>query len=509
METKKMTQKEINQIVWKSCDTFRGVLSSGQYKDYILTMLFLKYVSDVWKDKRAVYKEKYNGDETRIERALKNERFQVPANATFDFLFENRNEPNLGELINIALENLEDANRSKLDRVFRNIDFNSESNLGQTKDRNRRLKNLLVDFSEMDLQPSHLEGNDVIGDAYEFLISMFAGEEVKKSGEFYTPNEVSTLLALLLNPQPGNRLNDPTSGSGSLLIKLAKAVGNNNFSIYGQEVNGGTWALARMNMFLHEIDNAIIEWGDTLNNPRLLEGDKLMKFHIVAANPPFSLDKWGAENAASDQYNRFHRGVPPKSKGDYAFISHMIETTYEDVGRVGVIMPHGALFRGSTEGKIREQLIKENLLEAVIGLPANLFFGTGIPACILIFNRAKGNNKDVLFIDASQGFEAGKNQNRLRQSDIDKIIGTYKGFQKAASLTTEKGEVIEAKFAYRATIADLEENEFNLNIPRYVDTFEEEEQIDIPSTQQEIKVLKAQLSEVEKKMDEYLTELGF
>ena len=262
-------------------------------------------------------------------------------------------------------------------------------------------------------------------------------------------------------------------------------------------------------MFLHEIDNAIIEWGDTLNNPRLLEGDKLMKFHIVAANPPFSLDKWGAENAASDQYNRFHRGVPPKSKGDYAFISHMIETTYEDVGRVGVIMPHGALFRGSTEGKIREQLIKENLLEAVIGLPANLFFGTGIPACILIFNRAKGNNKDVLFIDASQGFEAGKNQNRLRQSDIDKIIGTYKGFQEAAPLTTEKGEVIEAKFAYRATIADLEENEFNLNIPRYVDTFEEEEQIDIPSTQQEIKVLKAQLSEVEKKMDEYLTELGF
>ena len=361
----------------------------------------------------------------------------------------------------------------------------------------------------MDLQPSHLEGNDVIGDAYEFLISMFAGEEVKKSGEFYTPNEVSTLLALLLNPQPGNRLNDPTSGSGSLLIKLAKAVGNNNFSIYGQEVNGGTWALARMNMFLHEIDNAIIEWGDTLNNPRLLEGDKLMKFHIVAANPPFSLDKWGAENAASDQYNRFHRGIPPKSKGDYAFISHMIETTYEDVGRVGVIMPHGALFRGSTEGKIREQLIKENLLEAVIGLPANLFFGTGIPACILIFNRAKGNNKDVLFIDASQGFEAGKNQNRLRQSDIDKIIGTYKGFQEAVPLTTEKGEVIEAKFAYRATIADLEENEFNLNIPRYVDTFEEEEEIDIPSTQQEIKVLKAQLSEVEKKMDEFLIELGF
>jgi type I restriction enzyme M protein len=509
METK-ITQKEINQIVWKACDTFRGVLSSGQYKDYVLTMLFVKYVSDVWKDKRIVYAEKYNNDKERVDRALRNERFQVPENATFEFLFENRNETNLGELINIALENLEDANRAKLERVFRNIDFNSESNLGQTKDRNRRLKNLLVDFSAMDLQPSHLEGNDVIGDAYEYLISMFAGEEGKKSGEFYTPSEVSTLLAKLLNPQPGNRLCDPTSGSGSLLIKLAHEVGSKNFSVYGQEVNGSTWALARMNMFLHEIDNATIEWGDTINNPRLLEGDHLMKFHIVAANPPFSLDKWGAENAASDQYNRFYRGVPPKSKGDYAFISHMIETTYEDTGKVGVIMPHGVLFRGSTEGKIREKFIHENILEAVIGLPANLFFGTGIPACILIFNKAKGINKDVLFIDASKGGEPGKNQNKLREKeDITKIVDAYKAFQNATPLTSEKGQVIEDKFSYRATFNDLVENEFNLNIPRYVDTFEEEEEIDIPATQKEIIELKKKLSEVESKMAAYLKELNF
>ncbi len=384
----KITQKEINQIVWKACDTFRGVLSSGQYKDYVLTMLFVKYVSDVWKDKVSFYETKYSGDKIRIERALTNERFKLPENATFEFLYENRNEPNLGELINISLERIEDANRSKLDRVFRSIDFNSENNLGQTKDRNRRLKNLLVDFSAMDLQPSHLEGNDIIGDAYEYLISMFAGEEGKKSGEFYTPSEVSTLLARLLDPQPGDRICDPACGSASLLIKMAKEVGSNNFALYGQEVNGSTWALARMNMFLHEIDDATIEWGDTLNNPRLLEGDKLMKFNIVTANPPFSLDKWGADTAIADLHNRYHRGVPPKSKGDYAFISHMIETTLEDVGRVGVIMPHGALFRGSSEGKIRQHLIEENLLEAVIGLPANLFFGTGIPAAILIFNRA-------------------------------------------------------------------------------------------------------------------------
>lgn len=507
---KKLTQKEINSIVWKACDTFRGTIDATQYKDYILTMLFLKYVTDVWKDKKAAYAEKYNSDEVRIERALRNERFQVPNECTFDFLFEQRNENNLGELINIALEKLEDANRSKLERVFRNIDFNSESNLGQTKDRNRRLKNLLVDFSALNIQPSHLEGNDIIGDAYEFLIAQFAGDAGKRAGEFYTPGEVSTLLAKLVDPQPGNRICDPACGSGSLLIKVAREVGSNNFSLYGQENNGSTWALARMNMFLHEMDNADIEWGDTLNNPRLLEGDQLMKFHIVVANPPFSLDKWGADNALADQYNRFHRGTPPKSKGDYAFITHMIETTYEDVGKTGVIVPHGVLFRGSSEGKIREQLIKENLLEAVIGLPANLFFGTGIPAAILIFNKGKGDNKDVLFIDASREYQEGKNQNRLREDkDIKHIVDTYKAFKATAPLTSEEGAVIEDKYAYRATLKEIEENDYNLNIPRYVDTFEEEAPIDIASTQAELSRLKGELAIVENKMEEYLKELGF
>jgi type I restriction enzyme M protein len=509
MAHKVITQSEINNIVWKACDTFRGVIDPSQYKDYILTMLFVKYVSDVWEDKKKAYTEKYNNDPVRVARALRNERFQVPENSTFESLFENRNATNLGELINTALENLEDANRSKLERVFRNIDFNSEANLGQTKDRNRRLKNLLVDFSALDLQPSHLEGNDVIGDAYEYLIERFASDAGKKAGEFYTPAGVSTLLAKLVAPQPGNRISDPSCGSGSLLIKTAGEVGSNNFSLFGQEINGSTWALARMNMFLHEMDNATIEWGDTLNNPKLLEGDSLMKSHIVVANPPFSLDKWGAENAVADQYNRFHRGIPPKSKGDYAFVTHMIETTYEDVGRVGVILPHGVLFRGSSEGKIRQQLIEENLLEAVIGLPANLFFGTGIPACIMIFNRAKGDNTDVLFIDASQGYESGKNQNRLRKADIDKIVDTYKAFKEAAPLNTDEGMVLEEKYAFRATVKDLKENEYNLNIPRYVDTFEEEEPVDISATQREILSLKNELAAVEKKMEDYLKELGF
>lgn len=508
MQQKPVTQSEINNIVWKACDTFRGVIDPSQYKDYILTMLFVKYLSDVWKDKKEQYHEKYQGDQVRITRALRNERFQVPEEGTFDYLYEHRNEANVGEVINMALERLEDANRHKLERVFRNIDFNSEANLGQTKDRNRRLKNLLVDFEELDLQPSHLEGNDVIGDAYEYLIEKFASDAGKKAGEFYTPSQVSTLLAKLVDPQPGNRIADPSCGSGSLLIKTAKEVGSHNFSLYGQELNGSTWALARMNMFLHEIDDASIEWGDTLNNPRLLEGDSLMKSHIVVANPPFSLDKWGADNAIADQYNRFHRGVPPKSKGDYAFITHMIESTYEDLGKVGVIVPHGVLFRGSSEGKIRRQLIEENLLDAVVGLPANLFFGTGIPACILVFNRSKGENKDVLFIDASQRFESDKNQNRLRNEDIKKIVGTYQAYREADPLNAEEGAVLEDKFAYRATLAEIEENDFNLNIPRYVDTFEEEEPVDIAAAQKELRDLKSELAAVEKRMEDYLTELG-
>lgn len=492
----KLDQSTINNVVWKACDTFRGTIDATQYKDYILTMLFLKYITDVNKEKREEYTKKYKGDEARIERAMKHERFKVPEESSFDFLYEKRNADNLGELINIALENIEDANRSKLEKVFRNIDFNSEANLGQTKDRNRRLKNLLTDFFPLDLRPSNLQGNDVIGDSYEYLIANFASDAGKKAGEFYTPKEVSMLLAKLIQPKDGDRVCDPTCGSGSLLLKVAKEIGSKNVSLNGQEVNGSTWALARMNMFLHEMDNATIEWGDTINSPRLLENDVLMKFDVVVANPPFSLDKWGAEDASADTHNRFHRGVPPKSKGDYAFITHMVETLNEH-GRAGVVLPHGVLFRGSSEGKIRKQLIEENLLKAVIGLPANLFFGTGIPASILIFDKNKKKNTEVLFIDASRDFENSKNQNKLRTEDIDKIYKTYTDWK-----TIDK-------YSYVAKRKELEENDFNLNIPRYVDTFEAEEPVDIKVTQKEIARLKKEMTKVEKQMADYLTELGF
>lgn len=492
----KLTQQEINYQVWKACDTFRGTIDATQYKDYILTMLFIKYISDVNKEKRADYLEKYNGDKERVERAMKHERFKVPEDSSFDYLYENRNADNLGELINIALENIEDANRSKLEKVFRNIDYNSEPNLGQTKDRNRRLKHLLTDFEGLDLRPSNLEGNDVIGDSYEYLIANFASDAGKKAGEFYTPAQVSTLLAKLVEPKEGDRVCDPTCGSGSLLLKVADEIGSKNVSLNGQELNGSTWALARMNMFLHEMDNAHIQWGDTLNNPLLRENDSaLTKYDVVVANPPFSLDKWGAENASADRYQRFHRGVPPKSKGDYAFITHMIETLNEH-GKAGVVLPHGVLFRGSSEGKIRKQLIDENLLKAVIGLPANLFFGTGIPATILVFDKNKGDNTDVLFIDASNEFENAKNQNRLSDANIEKIIGAYKNW-----------EAID-KYSYVATLDEIIENEYNLNIPRYVDTFEEEEPVDIKATQEEIKAIKLQIEEVEKKLEQHLEALG-
>jgi len=491
----KLTQDTINNQVWKACDTFRGTIDATQYKDYILTMLFVKYISDVLKEKEEEYNTKYNGDAIRIERAMKHERFKIPQQSTFDYLYEKRNEPNLGELINIALEEIEDANRSKLEGVFRNIDFNSEPNLGPTKDRNRRLKNLLSDFEVLDLRPSNLEGNDIIGDAYEYLISRFASDAGKKAGEFYTPSEVSSLLAKLVEPKDGERICDPTCGSGSLLLKAAKEVGNKNVSLYGQEVNGSTWALARMNMFLHEMDNARIEWGDTINNPQLREQDNLVKFDVVVANPPFSLDKWGAENAPADRYNRFHRGVPPKSKGDYAFITHMLETLNEH-GRAGVVLPHGVLFRGSSEGKIRKQLIEENLLKAVIGLPANLFFGTGIPATILIFDKNKSTD-EVLFIDASNEYESGKNQNKLSEDNIAKIFDTFQSWE------------TQDKYSYVAKKEEIIENDYNLNIPRYVDTFEEEEPVDVAATQKEIAELKKELSTVENQMAEYLKELGY
>ena len=498
-----ITQQQVNQAAWAACDTFRGAVDPAQYKDYILAMLFVKYISDLWNDHVETYRKQFGGDDARIRRRLERERFILPEGTSFYDLYEARNEANIGELINIALEKIEDQNRAKLEGVFRNIDFNSEANLGRPKDRNRRLKNMLEDFAKpaLDLRPSRVT-EDIIGECYIYLISRFASDAGKKAGEFYTPAAVSRLLAKLAAPKPGNTICDPACGSGSLLIRAAEEIGSDNFALYGQEVNGATWALARMNMFLHSKDAARIEWCDTLNSPTLIEGDHLMRFDVVVANPPFSLDKWGAENAATDQYNRFWRGIPPKSKGDYGFLTHMIEIAKRQSGRVAVIVPHGVLFRGGAEGTIRKALIEENLLDAVVGLPANLFTTTGIPVAILIFDRSReqgGANearKDVLFIDASKDFMPGKTQNVMEDAHVARVLDTY----------AQRAEI--ARYSHRADVAEIVENDFNLNIPRYVDTFEAEEEIDVAGLQRDINRIEGELAEVRAKMAGYLRELG-
>ncbi len=503
MDKARPTQDQINKTLWDACDTFRGAFDSSEYKNYILVFMFVKYLSDVWKDKQEEYAKQYGKDKELIKRKMSRERFVLPENCTFDFLYDHRNDSDIGERIDKVLAKIEGQNLAKLEGVFRNISFNSEK-LGQTKDRNKRLKDLLNDFANpvLDFRPSVLgRKEDLIGNAYMYLIERFASGAGKKGGEFYTPHEVSELLARLIAPKQGARICDPTCGSGSLLITVAEHVTDktgkpsSDFSLYGQDSNGDTWALAKLNMFLHGMDAAHIAWGHTINNPLLLDGDKLMKFDVVVANPPFSLDKWGHEDAEADRFKRFHRGIPPRSKGDYAFILHMIETALP-TGRVGVIVPHGVLFRGGAEGRIRQALIKENILDAVVGMPTNLFFGTGIPAAILIFNKAR-KRKEVLFIDASRDYQEGKKQNTLRVQDIEKIEQTYKKF-----------ETIE-KYAYRATLEEIKENDFNLNIPRYVDTFEEEEPVDIKATQKEIEKLEAELVDVRKEMNKSLKELGF
>ncbi len=502
-------QQEINALAWKACDTFRGVVDPAQYKDYILVMLFLKYLSDTDRDRQEQLRKQYGGDGERMQRAMARGRFVLPKGSSYYALYDAREKDDVGDRINKALDALEEANKGKLDGVFRNIDFNSEPNLGKTKDRNRRLKHLLEDFSDprLDFRPSRIGTLDIIGNTYQYLIAQFASDAGKKGGEFFTPAEVSELLARIMAPESGMRIYDPTCGSGSLLIKVAEQVPDHNYSLYGQESNGGNWALCKMNMLIHANDTARIEWGDTLNNPLLVEGDKLMKFDVAVSNPPFSLDKWGQENAAHDRYNRFWRGTPPKSKGDYAFITHLVESLNEH-GRAGVIVPHGVLFRGSSERLLRKAFIEENLLEAVIGLPAQLFFGTGIPAALLIFNKQR-TTQDILFVDASAHYADGKKQNRLREEDLQRMVGTYRDFRSAPATIADEARVLAAKYAYRASPAEVQENDYNLNIPRYVDTYEEPEPVDIPAVQQEIDQLELQLAGLRKEMDGYLKELGF
>lgn len=495
-------QEELNKKLWSAADSGRaGGLDASIYKDYALTMLFFKYISDKSKAEIAKLKERFGDDKKRIDEKMKLSRFYLPQGASFDEVYAQKEQDNIGEIINVALNTIESQNEKKLKGVF-SVDFNSESTLGQLDNRNRLLNNLLTDFHDIDLSDIK---EDIIGESYMYMIERFGESAGKKAGEFFTKHEIAELVARLARPKPGDRICDPTVGSGGLLLLAGAEVkkqGSNDFALYGQENNGSTYQLARMNMFLHGMDSADIEWGDTLNNPLLLENDHLMHFDIEVANPPFSLDKWGHEKAEHDKYRRFWRGLPPRSKGDYAFISHMVETLKPRTGRMAVIVPHGVLFRGGAEGKIREALLKENIIDAVIGLPAGLFQTTGIPVAVLVIDRAREaggareNDKDVLFIEASKEFKPGKAHNTLEQKNADKIFDTF-----------EKRAEIE-KFSHLATPEEIAENAYNLNITRYVDTFEAEAEVDIHATLAELRRLKPELEKLEKEMDGYLKELG-
>lgn len=497
----KITQDDLNKLLWAAADSARGVVDAGVFKDYVLALLFYKYMSDMHRVERAKLVERYGDDRERIEMRLKNARFVMPTGASFYDVYAQQSADNIGEILNVALQQIEDANDEKLHDIF-TVDFNSQAILGPTAQRNKMIRDLLNDFYRADLSDVD---DDILGNAYMYMIERFGTEAGKKAGEFFSPRSLCKLVARLAEPKPGDRICDPACGSGGLLLLAGAEVekaGSKDYALYGQEKTGATYNLARMNMFLHGLDSARIEWGDTLNNPLLRDGNGLMKFDVVVANPPFSLDKWGDKSLENDKYNRFWRGMPPASKGDYAFISHMVETAKAKEGRVAVIVPHGVLFRGSSEGRIRKAFLEENILDAVIGLPSGLFQTTGIPVAILIFDRSREpggkneNRKDVLFIDASREFITDKKQNTLSDENIEKIVDTYK----------KRGEI--EKYSHVATFDEIVENDFNLNIPRYVDTFEEEAPVDIPATRKRIAELTAELTKITAEMEKYLKELG-
>jgi type I restriction enzyme M protein len=370
---------------------------------------------------------------------------------------------NIGEALNTAAEAIEEHN-SSLEGVLVTIDFNIKNKLSDKK-----LQDLLSHFSQHRLRNADFERPDMLGTAYEYLIKMFADSAGKKGGEFYTPSEVVQLLVALLKPHAGMRIYDPTSGSGGMLVQMRNHLADHgenaaNLSLFGQEMNLNTWAICKMNMFLHGVHNADIRKGDTLRDPKHTLGGELMHFDRVIANPPFSLSKWGKEECDNDGFGRFPYGTPPKDAGDLAFVQHMIASTNND-GMVGVVMPHGVLFRGSSEKAIRQGILEDDLLEAVVGLPAGLFYGTGIPACLLIINKQKpaARKGKVLFINSELEYQEGKNQNKLREQDIAKIVDTFESHSfESKSDTKRYSKVVE--------LSEIADNDYNLNIRRYADT---------------------------------------
>jgi type I restriction enzyme M protein len=441
-----LKKSDLYSSLWSSADELRGGMDASQYKDYVLTLLFVKYVSD-----------KAKADPYSL--------IEIPEGGSFDDLVAAKGKPNVGELVNVSIRRLAEANN--LVTVLKNADFDDRTKLGDGRDLVDRVSNLIGIFQDLDFSGSRAEGDDLLGDAYEYLMRHFATESGKSKGQFYTPAEVSRVMAQLLQipattPKSAT-VYDPTCGSGSLLIKVADA-SPHGLTIYGQENDVATWALARMNMILHGNETSDIRLGNTLADPKFRNGYRLDTFDYLVANPPFSVKTW--KNGVVNDFGRFDGyDSPPDKNGDYAFLLHMVKSL-KSTGKGAVILPHGVLFRGHAEATIRRELIKRGYIKAIIGLPANLFYGTGIPACIIVLDkRDAGARTGIFMIDASKGFAKDGPKNRLRPRDMHKIVDAF----------TKVEEI--PRYSRMVSVAEIADakNDYNLNIPRYIDASEPED----------------------------------
>lgn len=515
-ETQNKQQSELHSKLWSMANDLRGSMDASEFKNYILGLIFYRFLSEklvnyieknLLKEDKISYEEAWKKDEYRkaiIEDLIKDSDcgYVIEPQYLFSNLIHLIETGNFDiSILNKAIGKLQEStygNESQQDfeNLFEDMDLNS-SKLGRGEAaKSRLIGTIMQKINDIDFKFEDTE-IDVLGDAYEYLIGQFAASAGKKAGEYYTPQQVSNILAQIVTIDNKDIKNvyDPTCGSGSLLLRVAKQKGVKVSSFFGQEKVGTTYNLARMNMLLHNVpfNRFDIFNGDTLENPK--QEHMKMRFQAIVANPPYSA-KWSAdEKFNTDERFSAYGKLAPKSKADYAFIQHMIYLL-DDNGTMAVVLPHGVLFRGASEGTIRKYLVEEkNYLDAVIGLPANIFYGTSIPTCILVFKKCKKHD-NVLFIDASKDFEPGKNQNRLRDEDIEKIIKTYK----------DRKEI--EKYSHVATMEEIKENECNLNIPRYVDTFEEEEEIDIDALYDELEKIDKEDKEVTEELNKYLKELG-
>ena len=515
-EKQSKQQAELHSKLWSMANDLRGSMDASEFKNYILGLIFYRFLSE--KLVKYVTTKLLNQDKITYEKAWQNKEYKeaiiedlikdsdcgyvIEPEYLFSNLIKMIETGNFDiSILSKAISKLQDstfgnASQHDFENLFEDMDLNS-SKLGRGEaEKSKLIGTIMQKINDIDFEFEDTE-IDVLGDAYEYLIGQFAASAGKKAGEYYTPQQVSNILAQIVTMDNKDIKNvyDPTCGSGSLLLRVAKQKDVKVSSFYGQEKVSTTYNLARMNMLLHNVpfNRFDIYNGDTLEKP--CEQHMKMRFQAIVANPPYSAN-WSADAKFMDD-ERFsaYGKLAPKSKADFAFIQHMIYLL-DDNGTMAVVLPHGVLFRGASEGIIRKYLVEDkNYLDAVIGLPANIFYGTSIPTCILVFKKCKKHD-NVIFIDASKDFEPGKNQNRLRDEDIEKIIKTYK----------ERKEV--EKYCHLATIEEIKENECNLNIPRYVDTFEEEEEIDLDALYDELEKIDKEDKEVTQELNKYLKELG-